>query len=59
MKLGRFGRRHFKMVHKKRLKGLVLFFVGVGMVIQFMMPGWGFLIAAALIIAGFWCVFTR
>ena len=47
------------MFMKKRLMGLIFFFIGVGMIIQFMMPGWGFLIAAALIIMGFWHVFAR
>jgi hypothetical protein len=44
---------------KNKTRGLVLFFIGVGMFIQFMMPGWGFIIAAALCIAGFWMVFSR
>jgi hypothetical protein len=47
------------MFRKKRLLGLIFFFVGVGMVIQYMMPGWGFLLACALIILGFWYVFAR
>jgi len=47
------------MFRKKRLIGLILFFIGVGMIVQFMMPGWGFLIASALIIMGFWYVFAR
>ena len=47
------------MCRKKRLMGLIFFFVGVGMIVQFMMPGWGFLIASALIIMGFWHVFVR
>ncbi|MCL2570836.1 MAG: hypothetical protein FWE11_00385 [Defluviitaleaceae bacterium] len=47
------------MFRKKRLIGLICFFVGVGMIIQFMMPTWGFLLAAALIIMGFWYVFAR
>jgi len=47
------------MFRKKRLMGLIFFFVGVGMIVQFMMPGWGFLIASALIIMGFWHVFVR
>ncbi|MCL2216569.1 MAG: hypothetical protein FWB91_06055 [Defluviitaleaceae bacterium] len=47
------------MLRKKRLMGLIFFFLGVGMIIQFMMPGWGFLIASALVIMGFWHVFAR
>ena len=47
------------MFRKKRLMGLICFFIGVGMIVQFMMPGWGFLIASALIIMGFWHVFVR
>jgi len=47
------------MLRNKRLMGLILFFVGVGMIVQFMMPGWGFLLASALIIMGFWHVFAR
>ena len=47
------------MFMKKRLIGLISFFIGVGMIIQFMMPTWGFLIAAALIVIGFWYVFAR
>jgi hypothetical protein len=43
---------------RKRLMGLILFFIGIGMIVQFMMPTWGFLIAAALIILGFWYVFV-
>lgn len=45
------------MRRKKGMLGAVLFFLGVGMVLQLMMPVWGFLIAAALIILGFWYVF--
>ena len=47
------------MLRKKRLMGIIFFFVGTGMIIQYMMPGWGFLIAMALIILGFWYVFVR
>ena len=47
------------MTRKKRLMGLILFFVGVGMIIQFMMPAWGFLFASGLLIMGFWYVFAR
>jgi hypothetical protein len=54
-----FLRGGMKMCRKKRLLGLIFFFVGVGMIIQFMMPGWGFLIASALVILGFWYVFAR
>jgi len=47
------------MLRNKRLMGLIFFFLGVGMIVQFMMPGWGFLMASALIIMGFWYVFAR
>jgi len=47
------------MFRRKRLTGLICFFIGVGMIVQFMMPAWGFLIASALIILGFWYVFAR
>jgi len=47
------------MFMKKRLMGLIFFFVGIGMIVQLMMPTWGFLIAAALIVMGFWHVFAR
>jgi hypothetical protein len=42
------------MLRRKRLMGIIFFFVGTGMIIQFMMPGWGFLLAMALIVLGFW-----
>ncbi|MCL2047867.1 MAG: hypothetical protein FWG87_03975 [Defluviitaleaceae bacterium] len=51
-------RRCMRMLKKKRLMGLIFFFIGIGMIIQFMMPGWGFLIAAAMVILGFWYVFV-
>ncbi|MCL2364726.1 MAG: hypothetical protein FWC71_08695 [Defluviitaleaceae bacterium] len=47
------------MFRRKRLMGLVLFFIGVGMIMQFMMPTWGFVVAGALVILGFWYVFAR
>jgi len=47
------------MCRRKRLLGLILFFIGVGMIVQFMMPTWGFIIAGLLIVAGFWYVFAR
>ena len=47
------------MFMKKRLIGLIFFFIGIGMIVQFMMPTWGFIIAAALIVMGFWHVFAR
>ena len=47
------------MLCKKRLMGLVFFFIGVGMIVQVMMPTWGFIVAGALIILGFWYVFAR
>ncbi|MCL2188647.1 MAG: hypothetical protein FWC16_04915 [Defluviitaleaceae bacterium] len=46
------------ITRRRRLLGFVLFFIGVGMIVQFMMPTWGFIIAAALIILGFWYVFV-
>jgi hypothetical protein len=47
------------MLRKTRLLGTIFFFIGVGMIIQFMMPGWGFLLAMAFIVLGFWYVFVR
>jgi len=47
------------VLRKKRTLGMICFFVGFGMLLQFLMPGWGFLIATALLILGFWCVFAR
>jgi hypothetical protein len=47
------------MFKRKRLTGMILFFIGTGMLLQFMMPAWGFLLAAAFIILGFWYVFAR
>jgi hypothetical protein len=47
------------ITRKRRLLGLILFFIGVGMIVQFMMPTWGFILASALIIIGFWYVFAR
>ena len=54
LRLGGYG-----MFRRKRLMGLVLFFIGVGMIMQFMMPTWGFVVAGALVILGFWYVFAR
>ena len=48
-----------KVTRRRRLMGLIFFFIGVGMIVQFMMPTWGFIIASALIILGFWYVFAR
>ncbi|MCL2841777.1 MAG: hypothetical protein FWE05_13535 [Defluviitaleaceae bacterium] len=45
------------MWRKKRLMGMIFFFLGVGMILQFMMPAWGFLMALALVMLGFWYVF--
>ncbi|MCL2373227.1 MAG: hypothetical protein FWC78_07470 [Defluviitaleaceae bacterium] len=47
------------MFRRKRLLGMIFFFIGIGMIVQFMMPGWGFLFATGLIIMGFWHVFAR
>ncbi len=47
------------MLKRKRLMGMIFFFIGIGMIIQYMMPGWGFLFATALIVLGFWYVFCR
>jgi hypothetical protein len=47
------------MFRKRRLCGMIFFFIGLGMILQFMMPAWGFLFAMALIILGFWYVFAR
>jgi hypothetical protein len=43
---------------KKKMRGACAFFIGVGMILQFMMPAWGFLVAAGLCILGFWLVFS-
>ncbi|MCL2356845.1 MAG: hypothetical protein FWC70_06785 [Defluviitaleaceae bacterium] len=39
--------------------GTVLFFIGVGMFIQFLMPWWGFLLASVLVVLGFWFAYAR
>jgi len=47
------------MLRNKRLMGMIFFFMGVGMIIQHMMPSWGFLIATAMVILGFWYIFAK
>ena len=44
--------------HRHYTVGLVLFCIGIGMIIQLLMPpAWGFLLAAGLVIVGFWIAF--
>ncbi len=45
------------MLRRRRVMGMVFFFVGVGMVFAYLMPAWGYIVAFMLIVAGFWQVF--
>lgn len=40
-----------------RIGGLVLMSMGAGMLVVLLIPGWGFLLAAGMVIAGFWLLF--
>ncbi|MCL1878075.1 MAG: hypothetical protein FWF80_04390 [Defluviitaleaceae bacterium] len=44
---------------KRQTLGVIFFFIGVGMFLQFLMPWWGFLLASAFIVLGFWFAYAR
>ena len=41
----------------KKVSGLVLFSMGIGMILVILVPAWSFLVAALLVVAGFWLLF--
>jgi len=42
---------------RRRIGGLVLFTFGMGMTIGLLLNAWAFVVAALIIIAGFWMMF--
>ncbi len=40
-----------------KVTGLILLSMGTGMLIVLLIPGWGFLFAALLVVVGFWMFF--
>jgi hypothetical protein len=42
------------MRHHKRVLGLALFSMGTGVLLVLLIPGWGFVLAALLVLIGFW-----
>lgn len=46
-----FGRK------RRRIGGLVLFTFGLGMTMGLLLSAWAFVVAALIIIAGFWMMF--
>ena len=42
---------------RRRLGGLILMSVGCGMLIVLFLPGWGFILAAGMVVAGFYILF--
>jgi hypothetical protein len=45
------------MLKRRRFTGMVFFFMGIGMIFAYLMPGWGYILAFMLIVAGSWLVF--
>ena len=42
---------------RRRLGGLILISVGSGMLMVLLIPGWGFILAAGMVVAGFYILF--
>ena len=38
----------------RKVTGLIIMSMGIGMLIVALIPGWGFLLAALLVVVGFW-----
>ncbi len=41
----------------RRICGIVLISMGTGMLIVLVVPGWGFIFAAVMVIVGYWALF--
>ncbi len=41
----------------KRIFGIVFMSMGCGMLVVLIIPGWGFLLAALLVVIGFWMLY--
>ena len=46
-----------RRVQGKKIAGLVMLSMGIGMLSVILLPGWGFLFAAFLVVFGFWNLF--
>ena len=42
---------------KKKIIGLILFSMGLGMFLVLFIPGWGYILAAIMIIVGLWILY--
>ena len=42
---------------RKRLGGLILMSAGCGMLMVLLLPGWGFVLAAGMVVMGFYILF--
>ena len=51
------GRRIDRMAHIRVLSGIVCISMGFGMMLVLIIPGWGFVVAALLMIIGFWNIY--
>ena len=41
----------------KKVVGLILFSIGIGTFIVLILPNWGYILAALLIVVGFWILY--
>ena len=51
-------KKAIKRNHFKKVGGLIICSMGTGMLLVILVPGWGFLLAAFLVTAGVWCIFS-
>jgi hypothetical protein len=51
------NRRADRVIHLRRLSGVVSMSMGFGMLLVLLLPAWGFLLAALLLVTGFWRLF--
>jgi hypothetical protein len=45
------------MFFVRRMLGVILMSMGVGMLLVLIVPGWGFILATLLIVLGYWIMF--
>jgi len=45
------------MLIRRRLGGLILMSMGVGMLLVLLLPGWGFILATGMVVGGFYIMF--
>lgn len=50
--------KRFKIAQMRIFMGMMALSMGIGMMLVLFIPGWSFIVAAALMILGLWTIYT-